>query len=450
MTDDRMDLLIRRLDVGAEPDRQFVETSLARLLPAARDARRWDTSPIGRLAAAVPWGRPARVSRRRPVPLLVMVALAVAVLLATLGLVAVGSGLLRLRDVPPSITYRAVVVRPDAGGLEVVIVDADGRERPLRRLTPADLGLDPGDTLNPYASVSQHGWLEVSTAVSRATDSHPYWKFGANILVDLADPARAPITVPGNGFQNGRWGPDGRWAHFCDEAPDCGPVHQRDDSGISGPVRVLDPELGPGSEIIVPLVQTFGGNPEIVWAADGTGFVARDGTEWGVTPIDGGPFVPGVPTLQSRWLNPSVPGFDDPTSLTQQGHGTEFTPDVWSGSKLSHATPVNVQLSADGEAIWQLLDDTDRPSPQALLARLTGPGSIASVRTFEIPSGPVTGFTLSPDDAFVAIYLGSGSDQPPFVLEPVTPGDPAAPGPLIHGSLAGLVPAAAADMWPSR
>jgi len=66
------------------------------------------------------------VSRRRPVPLLVIVALAVAVLLATLGLVAVGSSLLRPRDVPPSITYSGSFEPVDLGSfgpLNGVVID---------------------------------------------------------------------------------------------------------------------------------------------------------------------------------------------------------------------------------------------------------------------------------------------------------------------------------------
>jgi hypothetical protein len=118
MTDDQMDLLIRRLDVSAEPDRQFVETSLARLLPAARDARRFDASLIGRLTAAVPWGRPAPVPGRRPVPILVLVAIAAALLLAAMGFAAVGSGLFRSPDVPRSITYTGSFEPVDLGSLQ--------------------------------------------------------------------------------------------------------------------------------------------------------------------------------------------------------------------------------------------------------------------------------------------------------------------------------------------
>ena len=51
MTDDRMDLLIRRLDVGADPDRQFVETSLA---DSSRPSEMRDGSTQARSDA---WGR---------------------------------------------------------------------------------------------------------------------------------------------------------------------------------------------------------------------------------------------------------------------------------------------------------------------------------------------------------------------------------------------------------
>jgi hypothetical protein len=153
MIDDRIDLLIRRLDVGADPDRQFVETSLARLLPAARDARRFDASPIGRLGAAVPWGRHARVSRRRPVSLLVMVALAAALLLATLGLAVVGSGLLRLRDVAPSITYSGSFEPVDLGSAPPVngVAVRGGRVLFLGDLNPA---LNPTRNVRVWDPVS--------------------------------------------------------------------------------------------------------------------------------------------------------------------------------------------------------------------------------------------------------------------------------------------------------
>ena len=50
MTDERIDALIRRLDVTTDPDPEFVRSTYASLRPRARAARVRDTSPIGRFA----------------------------------------------------------------------------------------------------------------------------------------------------------------------------------------------------------------------------------------------------------------------------------------------------------------------------------------------------------------------------------------------------------------
>ena len=49
MTDERIDALIRRLDVPSDPDPDFVRSTYAALLPRARAARVGDASRIGRL-----------------------------------------------------------------------------------------------------------------------------------------------------------------------------------------------------------------------------------------------------------------------------------------------------------------------------------------------------------------------------------------------------------------
>ena len=49
MTDERIDALIRRLDVPSDPDLGFVQSTYAALLPRARAARVDDASRIGRL-----------------------------------------------------------------------------------------------------------------------------------------------------------------------------------------------------------------------------------------------------------------------------------------------------------------------------------------------------------------------------------------------------------------
>jgi hypothetical protein len=49
MTDERIDALIRRLDVPSDPDPSFVRTTYAALKPRARAARVSDASRMGRL-----------------------------------------------------------------------------------------------------------------------------------------------------------------------------------------------------------------------------------------------------------------------------------------------------------------------------------------------------------------------------------------------------------------
>ena len=77
MTDERIDALIRRLDVTTDPDPEFVRSTYASLRPRARAARIRDTSRIGRLArdlrllaAGARWpstARPVRVAGHTPI-----------------------------------------------------------------------------------------------------------------------------------------------------------------------------------------------------------------------------------------------------------------------------------------------------------------------------------------------------------------------------------------------
>ena len=50
MTDERIDALIRRLDITSDPDPEFERSTYAALLPRARAARVSDARRIGRLA----------------------------------------------------------------------------------------------------------------------------------------------------------------------------------------------------------------------------------------------------------------------------------------------------------------------------------------------------------------------------------------------------------------
>ena len=93
MTDERIDALIRRLDVPSDPDPDFVRSTYAALRPRARAARVTDTSRIGRLRrdlrlvlAGARWPPTARpVGMVGPVVLLVLLVLATTVALAVVG-----------------------------------------------------------------------------------------------------------------------------------------------------------------------------------------------------------------------------------------------------------------------------------------------------------------------------------------------------------------------------
>jgi hypothetical protein len=359
--------------------------------------------------------------------------------------------------------------------VDVVLADVDGRERVLRHVTVEGLGLDPQYVLGPSGSVSQQGWLELS-AYGDGVDRTGLARWGLMVLVDLADPVKAPIVLPAPGFTNGDWGPDGRYARFCTdstEPPNCGqPLGPRSGQGASeshmdaGAVRVLDPDRGTSSEVIAPRVQTFGGGPDIFWTADGSGFLGRRGTEWGVTPIDGGPFVPGIPKLLDRGQYATTPGLDEQYAATLGLDVlAQYINEDWHATEPDSATSVAVQRSADWSAVWQVLVDTHDTTPRAVLARRAAPGAGDSVHTFAVPEDlgwavrPVDGqdgsfvlpwVTLAPDDTFVALH-GANVDLDLFVLAPVAVGDQtAATGPVIEGWLAGLVPAAVADAWPGQ
>jgi hypothetical protein len=93
MTDERIDALIRRLDVPSDADPDFVRSTSAALRPRARAARVSDASRIGRMRrdlrlvlAGARWPAPARpVGMVGPIVLLVLLVVATTVALAVVG-----------------------------------------------------------------------------------------------------------------------------------------------------------------------------------------------------------------------------------------------------------------------------------------------------------------------------------------------------------------------------
>jgi hypothetical protein len=397
---------------------------------AAHAAAAIDHRPTSQVAAEA-----MRIAGRRPriVPwqrgrLLAIAAVLLLPLALALGLA--GAALLRPAQAADDI--RAVVARKVGDGLDIILARPDGQERVLRHLTGESLGLGPGYTFEEGGSLGPDGWLTVFIDMAGKQDYH----FSKTAFVSLTDPATAPVIVASNGFVGPRWGPGGEAALVC--GPDCGSP-----SGMSDRVRVLD--LDQGTESFVTGVQLQDGTPEPIWAADGSGFLYHFQTlGWGVTPLDGGPVVQGLPGILSRrWRLASG-------TLRGQLIDAMTVGKSWLGESLAPAVPVAAQNAADGEAIWVLLDQSDGDLYEAVLAKVTGPDEIALVRRFDVPMTVTGALRLSDDDAHAA--LGLGSDAPwPFVVVPLVGGDdtPTNTGPPVDGLLLGLVPAAA-DAWPSE
>ena len=111
MTDERIDALIRRLDVTSDPDPEFVRSTYASLRPRARAARVSDTSRIGRLArdlrlvvAGARWPSTARpVGMVDLTPILRPTLLKGIAAATVIGVIAVGAALFVTRPDQPAV-----------------------------------------------------------------------------------------------------------------------------------------------------------------------------------------------------------------------------------------------------------------------------------------------------------------------------------------------------------
>ena len=177
MTDERVDALIRRLDVAVDPDPAFVERSLKALLPRVRDARSADGTRLGRmwrdLRAAMdgpsPW---TRTSQWR-----LAVLLLVALLIAATILVAIAGSARRLpAPFGPAANGRIAYV---AEG-HIYTTDADGTDR--REITSGS-GTEFAPTFSPdgtriayrqfYPGEPLHDPQLADVVIADADGSHP-------------------------------------------------------------------------------------------------------------------------------------------------------------------------------------------------------------------------------------------------------------------------------------
>jgi Tol biopolymer transport system component len=238
MTDERIDALIRRLDVTSDPDPEFVRSTYASLRPRARAARVRDASWMGRLVrdlrlvvAGTRWpstARPVGV-----VSLLILLILASIVALAIVGamnrsiqngpLIVSMHGELQAIDVvdgsvrtilPPGDNAKGVSRSPDGrlvafwtiggGRSHLWVIGIDGRDR---RELALDLSLGWTNAIDVWSSDSRF----LATEVSLDGDARI-------VVADVVTGSARVVTPKGLIAHNPLWSPDDRWIAFTEEA----------------------------------------------------------------------------------------------------------------------------------------------------------------------------------------------------------------------------------------
>jgi dipeptidyl aminopeptidase/acylaminoacyl peptidase len=238
MTDERIDALIRRLDVTSDPDPEFVRSTYASLRPRARAARVRDASWIGRLVrdlrlvvGGATW--PSTARSVGVVSLLVLLILASIVALAIVGtmnrsiqngpLVVSMDGELQAIDVvdgsvrtilPPGDNAKGVSRSPDGrlvafwtiggGQSHLWVIGIDGRDR---RELALDLSLGWTNAIDVWSSDSRF----LATEVSLDGDARI-------VVADVVTGSARVVTPKGLIAHNPLWSPDDRWIAFTEEA----------------------------------------------------------------------------------------------------------------------------------------------------------------------------------------------------------------------------------------
>ena len=127
MTDERIDALIRRLDVHAEPDAGFVGSSTSMLLGRVRATRVQDASRFGRMRRDLRLALDPGLWSRVPQPLAVVGLLCLVLLGALIAALVIG-GLLTPKPIPRN----GPLILSVGGQLRAIDVDS-GRDQPDRR-----------------------------------------------------------------------------------------------------------------------------------------------------------------------------------------------------------------------------------------------------------------------------------------------------------------------------
>jgi hypothetical protein len=411
---------------------------------AARATRPFDAAAVAASAAAGgrgrSWGLPLlRRSGRRGFETVVPALLLIGLLIALFGALLLTGGRPTPSPVRDPWTFHPIFLRAateeGAATVDVIAVGPNGQERVIRRLEASSL--TPGRSLSTYGSVSPEGWLAVSTHSGRGRGGYAW------ALIDLADPAREPRIVPYQPVIGGAWGPGGLFATNVAS------------SGWS--IMVVDADTGETTTLAA--LDLPGGGPDLIWAADGSGLVVRQGGGHAIAPIDGRAPVSGVPELaprlQRRWLAPggsTVGPCGDGGSSCPPGAEGVRTADArlrrtdWYTGELGGAKAFDSSFAANGQSVWLLLDQSDGVEHTAVIARADEPLRPVRVGSVDLGAGVTHMWIhgLAPDDTIMAINAFYGD-----IVGSVTLIDTAAGTSSRHsGSLVGFVPATVADAWP--
>jgi hypothetical protein len=238
MTDERIDALIRRLDVPCDPDPSFERATYAALRPRARAARVSDASWAGRLqrdlqlilsGAAWP-SMPRGAGAAAFVVLLILTAMLALAVVGALNrvrpiqngplVVSIG-GELQVIDTPGGSVRtvplggdvaRGVSRSPDGrlivfwtvggGGSHLFVIGVDGRDR--RELAP-DLNIGWTDSIDTWSSDSR--FLATGVVIG---------DLERIVIIDVAAGTARAVTPPGLIAQNPLWSPDDRWIAFTE------------------------------------------------------------------------------------------------------------------------------------------------------------------------------------------------------------------------------------------
>jgi tricorn protease-like protein len=242
MTDERIDALIRRLDVQSQPDAAFARETYAVLKPRARTARVTDASRIGRLRRDVRLvlSNSGASFSHRPVRL---VAFAIVLMLAAIVGLAIAGALRRAEPLPggpllfstggelqaiDSVDGSVRSILPAGERAEGVSRSPDGRLVAFWTLPHGQshlyvVGVDGRDRRELGVDLSLRwitGGIDTWSSDSRFLATEVVLGSGLSriLIVDVATGAARAVTPARVVAHNPLWSPDGQWVAFTSEA----------------------------------------------------------------------------------------------------------------------------------------------------------------------------------------------------------------------------------------